>query len=210
MLAKNVNDDAGILSERVTRTFFVRSLAPTHFNKSKTMFKVSTSLAAMAAFLWVVPAAAQAKTCDALFGKFRIAHAPSGPGVLEVAQAVVDPEAEIGKPLFELYRDATSATWRHGLITGSRSPIDIQPTSKLAGTSCQAKLSPDASVVMFDFTRLSPEEATRMIDWLEQVWGARPSAEQLRDLRYLFAMDISMTGVMDASLFVPLERYENP
>lgn len=173
------------------------------------MFKPSACLAILAAFMWL-PTAVQAETCDALFGKFRIAHAPSGPGVLEVAQAVVDPEAEIGKPLFELYRDAASASWRHGLITGSRSPIDIQPTSKLAGASCQAQLSPDASVVMFDFARLSPEEATRMSDWLEQVWGARPSAEQLRNLRYLFAMDISMTGVMDASLFVPLERYDSP
>lgn len=158
----------------------------------------------------LLSATAQAQTCDALFGKFRIASVPSGPGVLEVAQSAIDPESEIGQPLFELYRDSASATWRHGLITGSRSAIDIKPISKLIGSYCEAKLSDDASVVMFDFSRLNPEQATQMIDWLERVWGARPTPEQLRGLRYLFAMDISMTGVMDASLFVPLERYEKP
>jgi hypothetical protein len=151
--------------------------------------------------------AAYAETCDGLFGKFRVSSAPWGPGVIELAREILDPEYQLGQPAIELYREGTSA-WRHGLISNTRAEIEIREDSSIFGAHCEARLGQDVSIVMFDFSRLNPREANGLIDWLEKIWEKRPTAEQLQGVHYLLAQDIRMIGVMDISLLTPLERYE--
>lgn len=157
----------------------------------------------------LTPLAAQAGTCDALFGKFLVPKEPSGKGVIEIAQSLLDPKYQLGQPALEIYQEGSTA-WRRGLMSGSRSEVEIGTDSDVFGAKCAAKLGTDVSIVTFDYALLAPEVADGLMEWLERIWGKRPSAQQLQDVHYFLVQDVSMIGVADMVLMVPLDRYENP